>query len=329
MEIEQENLDETAALDTLKPDSMPSDGLTKSDMLAQLMGSLNGMKKSNLIDFFNKSMSQFGPNADLGVPPGAASINMASVKTKGNPIKEDIDDMFNGTELSADLKDRISTLVESAVNARLHVSIAQLQEEQESAFNQLVEEYKEELTENIDEYLTYSIDEWVTNNSVAIESNIKTELQESFLSGLHKLFSEHYVEIPEDKYDLVGNMEKEIEELKNAINDIQNKNIELATTNEELECRIIFNELTADLTESDTLKFEALIEDISFNDIEQFKSKLETIKEAHFTKSDDTIREQEEVIGIQNLNEETEDTPVAADPVMRRYMEYLTNQSKI
>ena len=335
MSIKDENemqLDETAASDTLKPNSMPADGMTKSDMLSGMMQSLNGMKKSELVDFFNQSMAQFGPNADLGVPPGAAAGNAATIRAKASPVKEDVDAMFSESELSEEFKTKVSTLIESAVNARLTIDAAKLQEEQEVQFNELVEEYKTELAEGIDEYLTHTVNEWAETNKLAIEKSIKYDLQESFMLGLHKLFTEHYVDVPEDKYDILGELEQELETLKQEINSIQNKNFQLATTNEELNRDIIAIGMTKDLTESDSLKFLTLIENLSYQDMEDFQSKLVTIKEAHFSGSDDVITEQEEVIGIASLTEEAKDssnTDQITDPAMASYINAIARTTKI
>ena len=329
---DKEQLDETAASDTLKPNSMPADGMTKSDMLSGMMQSLNGMKKSELIDFFNQSMAQFGPNADLGVPPGAAAGNAATIRAKASPVKEDVDAMFSESELSEEFKTKVSTLIESAVNARLTIDAAKLQEEQEVQFNELVEEYKTELAEGIDEYLTHTVNEWAETNKLAIEKSIKYDLQESFMLGLHKLFTEHYVDVPEDKYDILGELEQELETLKQEINSIQNKNFQLATTNEELNRDIIAIGMTKDLTESDSLKFLTLIENLSYQDMEDFQSKLVTIKEAHFSGSDDVITEQEEVIGIASLTEEAKEGSTndqITDPAMASYINAIARTTKI
>jgi hypothetical protein len=325
-------LDETAASDTLKPNSMPADGMTKSDMLSGMMQSLNGMKKSELVDFFNQSMAQFGPNADLGVPPGAAAGNAATIRAKASPVKEDVDAMFSESELSEEFKTKVSTLIESAVNARLTIDAAKLQESQEVQFNELAEEYKTELAEGIDEYLTHTVNEWVEANKLAVENSIKYDLQESFMKGMHKLFTEHYVDVPEDKYDLLGELEKELETIKQEMNAIQNRNFELATTNEELVRDVIIIGMTKDLTESDSLKFLTLVENLSYQDMTDFQSKLVTIKEAHFSGSDDVITEQEEVIGIASLTEEAKgssNTDQITDPAMASYINAIARTTKI
>ncbi len=327
MDENTEKLDETTALDSLKPNSMPADGMTKSDMLSSMVGALNTMKKSDLVDFFNKSMAQFGPNADLGIPDGTAQKNAATITAKGSPIKEDVEEMFSGTELSEDLKDRISTLIESAVNVRANLTLAQLQEENETKFNELVEEYKEELSESIDQYLSFAVNEWIEENKVAVETSIKNELQTSFMNGLHTLFREHYIDIPEDKLDLLGQLQSEIEELKQNFNEIQNKNIELSSTNEELNCQLIITAATRDLTESDAIRFLDLIDGITFTDMSNYEHKLNTIKEAHFSNKEETVREQEEVIGIDSLNESVTDEPVLTGP-MSKYLETIAKTTK-
>ncbi|MCX6783414.1 MAG: hypothetical protein NTZ20_05550 [Candidatus Levybacteria bacterium] len=307
-EENQDKLDETTAMDTLKPNSMPADGKSRAGMMGDMMSTMSGMKRSTLIDFFNQSMMQFGPNADLGVPDGTAARNASTIVPKGSPMQEDVTEMFAGTELTEDFKTKISTLVESAVNARVSITIEQLKEQNEVAFTELVEEHKEEISENIDQYLSFAVEEWVKENQVAIRGSLKHEIQESFMTGLHTLFKEHYIDIPEEKVDLLGDMEREIGALKEALNTATNKSIESFSVNEELQRQLVVKDLVKNLTESDALKFDTLIENLSYTDMSNYSDKLSVIKEAHFSGKGNIIKEQEEIIGIETLNEETDNT---------------------
>ena len=326
-EENQDKLDETTAMDTLKPNSMPADGKSRAGMMAGMMSAMSGMKKSSLVDFFNQSMAQFGPNADLGVPDGAAAQNASSILPKGNPVQEDVNEMFSGTELTEDFKSKVSTFIESAVNVRVSFSLAQLKEENEVAFNELVEEYKEELSDNIDQYLSFAVEEWVKSNEVPIKTTLKNEIQESFMSGLHTLFKDHYIDIPEEKIDLLGDMEKEIASLKEALNDAKNQSIELTSVNEDLKKDLIIKDISKDLTESNAIKFVTLIEDLSYTDMDNFTQKLTTIKEAHFSGKSGIIKEQEEVIGIDTLNEEIE-TELELTGPMAKYINAVAKTVK-
>ena len=314
-------------MDTLNPNSMPADGKSRAGMMAHMMSTMSGMNKTSLVDFFNQAMSEFGPNADLGVPDGTADRNVATILPKGNPLQDDVNEMFSGTELTEDFKTKVSTLIESAVNARVSVSLAQLKEENEVSFNELVEEYKEELSENIDQYLTFAVEEWVKTNEMPIKTSLKHEVQESFMSGLHTLFKEHYIDIPEEKIDLLGDMEKEIASLKESLNSAKNQSIELTSVNEDLKKDLIIKDISKDLTESNAIKFVTLIENLSYTDMDNFTQKLSTIKETHFSGKAKIIKEQEEVIGIDTLNEEIQ-TELELTGPMAKYINAVAKTVK-
>ena len=310
---------ETAAAATLNPDSMPADGKSKAGMMASMMSAMNGMSKSDLVDFFNKSMAQFGPNVDHGVPAGAAEKNAASIATKG-AVKEDINEIFVGEELTEDFKEKVSTIIEAAVNSQLNVALAEMLEEQEAQFDELVEDYKQELSEQVDEYLNYVVKEWAEQNKVGIENALKLEIQESFMNGLKNLFKEHYVDVPDEKYDMIGELESKVETLTQQINDIQNKNIELASTNEELNRNIILGDMARDLTESEAAKFFSLAEGLSYNDLNHYSKKLTVIKETYFNNSAtaNPVVEENEIMGIASLNEEVETEEVKFQGLMAK-----------
>lgn len=329
--VKTENLSETMASDTLAPNSNPADGLTKAGMMASMMAHMNGMSKGDMVDFFNKSMAQFGPNVDLGVPDGNAETNLQSVMTK-----EDVDDMFDGQDLSEEFKTKISTLIESAVNANVSLTISQIQEEQEQLFDQLVEEYKEEISEQLDEYLNYAINEWIETNKLQLENAIKIELHNSFMDGLVNLFKEHYIDIPEEKYDVIGALQDEIAQLKEKMNEVENKNISLASANEELECELIFNQMKKGLTETDAVKFADLIENITYTDLDNFKNKLGIIKESYFSQNTKTTKKTtptDEAMGISSLNEEVDgkdntSANVNVDPEVERLARLLSKTAR-
>ena len=320
---------ETAAAATLKPGSMPADGMSKAGMMSSMVTAMNGMSKSDLVDFFNKSMSQFGPNVDYGVPAGAAEKNAASVATKG-AVKEDINEIFVGEELTEDFKERVSTIIEAAVNSQLNIALADLVEQQEADFDEIVEDYKQELSEQVDEYLNYVVKEWAEENKIGIENALKLEIQESFMNGLRNLFKEHYVDVPDEKYDMIGELESKIEQLTQQVNNIQNKNIELASTNEELNRNIILGDMARDLTESEAAKFFSLAEGLSYNDLEHYSKKLTVIRETYFNNSATAtpVIEENEIMGIASLNEEVETEEPTLNGPMAKYASAISRTIK-
>lgn len=320
----------TDAMNTLKPSSMTGDN-SRTGMMSTVVNMMSTMTKSDLVDFFNQSMQQYGPNADLGVSDGQAQSNMATIATKGS-VKEDVDQMFDGKELTEQFKEDVATLIEAAVNTQLGVALAEMVEQQEQLFDELVEEYKEEITEQVDEYLSYVVKEWAEENKMGIENQLKLEIQESFMNGLLNLFKEHYVDVPEEKYDVLADLERKVQELEDTINTLQDKNIQLAATNEELNCDIILNNMAKDLTVSESAKFFSLAEGLSYNDLDHYTKKLNTIKETYFGNNSKPntkmITEEQEIMGIASLEEESENPQPKLDGQMAKYAQAISRTIK-
>lgn len=308
--VETVELDEaTAAAATLAPESQPAEGKSKAGMMADVMGAMNGMKKSDLVDFFNSAMAQFGPNKFPGADATNKSAqNMASIKAKGS-VKEDVEEMFEGEEISEEFKTKVETVFEAAVGARLEVEKARIEEEFEGRFNSLVEEYKEELTEKVDEYLSYAVEQWVEENKIALENGLKLEIFENFFSGLKDLFVENNVSIPDEEVSLVGELQSKIDQLETRVNEEIEKNINLSKINEELEREQAFSAVAEGLAVSQIEKLKTLSENISFESVAEYSKKLATIKETYFSKKTFNVVS-EEVVGVDELSDAKNNAPV-------------------
>jgi len=303
-------LDEaTAAAATLAPDSNPADGKSKAGMMADVMGAMNGMKKSDLVDFFNQAMAQFGPNKFPGADAaGKTAQNQASIKAKAS-VKEDVEDMFDGEELTEEFKTKVEAVFEAAVNARLEVETARIEEEQEVKFNELVEAHNVELSEKVDEYLSYAVDQWVQENKIALENGLKLEIFENFMTGLKNLFQENNVSIPDEEVSLVGELEAKVEALEARVNEEIEKNISLVKVNEDLERERTFREVSEGLAVSQVEKLQTLAENITYGSTEEYASKLAIIKETYFSKKPSRVVS-EEVVGVDELSEDKNNAPV-------------------
>jgi len=303
-------LDEaTAAAATLAPDSNPADGKSKAGMMADVMGAMSGMKKSDLVDFFNQAMAQFGPNKFPGADAaGKTAQNQASIKAKAS-VKEDVEDMFDGEELTEEFKTKVETVFEAAVNARLEVETARIEEEQEVKFNELVEAHNVELSEKVDEYLSYAVDQWVQENKIALENGLKLEIFENFMTGLKNLFQENNVSIPDEEVSLVGELEAKVEALEARVNEEIEKNISLVKVNEDLERERTFREVSEGLAVSQVEKLQTLAENITYGSTEEYASKLAIIKETYFSKKPSRVVS-EEVVGVDELSEDKNKAPV-------------------
>lgn len=299
----------TTAAATLAPESMPAEGKSKAGMMADVMGAMNGMKKSELVDFFNKSMAQFCANKFPGADAtNNAAQNAASIKAKGS-VKEDVEEMFDGEELSEEFKTKVETVFEAAVGARLEIETARIEEEAEGKFNSLIEEFKGELSEKVDEYLSYAVEQWVEENKIALENGLKIEIFENFFSGLKTLFAENNVSIPDEEVSLVGELQAKVDNLEARVNEEIEKNINLSKINEELEREQAFRTVAEGLAVSQVEKLKTLSENISFDGVAEYSKKLAIIKETYFSKKTSNVVS-EEVVGVDELSDTKNNAPV-------------------
>lgn len=324
-------LDEgTMAQDSLKPGSRPAaDPKSKVEYLSTMIGAMHTMKKEDLIQLYNGMMSNFGHYGDA-VPTGASAKNQASIRMKSS-VKEGVEDMFAGQDLSEEFKEKASTLFEAAVTATINLELARLEEEYETKFeesvNEAVEQINEELVSKIDTYLDYVVENWMEQNSVAIESTLRTEIMSDFIGGLKGLFAEHYIDVPEDKIDVIESLAQKVEQLEEQNDSLITENVNLKHAFVDVERENVLESFMSDMALSQQEKFAALAEGIDFDgDLDTYARKLSIIKENYF--------------GVErvattstNIEEETfegEETPVvqAADPTISRYAQAISRSIK-
>lgn len=216
-----------------------------------------------------------------------AVVNMAS--SKGNVAMEEVDvkeqlAAILGEDASEEFRTKATSLFEAAVIARVNAEVDRLTEALEEKAIEQVNEAKEEMVEKVDAYMTYVVEQWMKENQVAIDKGLKSEITEQFIDGLKTLFKENYIEVPEEKYNVLDEMSEKIEDLETKLNESINKNVELTTEMVELKKAKIFESQTKDLAGTEAEKLQKLIEGVDFESEEMYKEKLALIKEAHFTK---------------------------------------------
>ena len=234
-------------------------------------------------------------------------------------VSEDVSSLIDGEELTEDFKEKTHTIFEAAIKSKLRGEVARLEEEKEIAIEEEVESVKSELTEKVDSYLSYAINEWMEENKLAIERGLKSELAEDFISGLKGLFEEHYIDVPNEKYDVMEEQSEKIDELENKLNESFEKNIELSKSVSKLVREKIIKESAEGLTDTESDKFFSLAEEIEFIDEESFVEKLDTIKESYFQKSVKNL----ESIDSGKLNESFE-----VEGSMGKYMQAISKVKK-
>lgn len=223
-------------------------------------------------------------------PTGDMSAkNKASVAMKS----EHVEAMFDGEELSEQFKEKVSTIFEAAVNFKLNELAEELHAEYETKLTEEVERLEEqqiveleELTNKIDQYLNYVVEQWIKENEVAVEASLRSEVTEDFIAGLKNLFSEHYIDIPDDKVNVVEELATRVEELEAKLNESINENIDLKKSINEMASEEIFAEISEGLTVSQSEKLKKLAEGVIFEDIDSFKKKLQIVKENYFPSND-------------------------------------------
>lgn len=237
-------------------------------------------------------------------------------------FKEDVEALVNGEDLSEEFKQKAATIFEAAIITRVKEEVTRLEEEFEARLQEEAAKNQEGLVEKVDGYLNYVVEQWVTQNEIALENGMKSEILEGFVSGLKGLFEEHYIDIPEEKFDVLGALEEENAELQAKLDEAVADNVELSKVINEATRESIVAEGLDGLTETDKEKFLALAEELAFEDAETFSKKVQTIRENYFTnKPTSTIVETVVTdTPVETLTEEK-----AVDPSIKKYMSVLNN----
>jgi hypothetical protein len=204
-------------------------------------------------------------------------------KKSKNKMKEDIESLFaDDSTISEDFKIKAATIFE----ARVHDRVTQIEEEIESKYASMLEEaigeIQKDLTDKVDDYLNYVVEQWLEENQLAIESGLRAEITEEFIAGLRNLFAEHYIDVPAEKVDLVDELAGKVEELESKLNEEMEKNIEFAKALVESHKAEVTREVCEGLTTTQYEKIKSLAESVDFSTEEEYKEKLETIRENYF-----------------------------------------------
>ena len=219
----------------------------------------------------------------------------ASDKVKNLDMKEDVKALTDGEDISEEFKAKAATIFESAVKAKLVEEIEKLEGEYESKVAEKVEETKSEIVEKVDAYLNYVVEEWMKENELAIEKGLRAEITEDFIGGLKSLFESHYINVPQEKYDVIESQAAEIEKLKEEVNQSIEKTVELNKQVGEFTRDGIIKEVSSDLAETETEKLKGLAEGIEYKDADSFRKSIETLKDSYFPKKEASDKQSNEV----------------------------------
>ena len=212
----------------------------------------------------------------------------------------DLASLFDGNEnLTEDFRNKASSLFEAMVVARVSNEVSLIEDRLVEEAAELMEEYKSELVEKVDSYLGYVIENWIQENQLAVENGLRTDIAEDFIEGLKTLFAEHYVEVPEDKYDVLGEMQSQIEEISSKLDEAIAANVELHDAHLQLNKESVLSVVAEGLAKTDAEKFKSLVADVEFENAEIFEEKLNVIKENYFPKTR-TLSAQKLDDGVEN-----------------------------
>ena len=252
--------------------------------------------------------------------PSAASHEDKGSGLSKKGVKEHVEILFNGEDLSDDFKIKAETIFETAISQRAEEVEVELREQHEAVIAEHTELVTRELSEKLDNYLSYVVEQWMEENELAVETGIRADVAESFLGGLKVLFENNYVEVPEEKYDLVETLAQSVVDLEGQLQEELQNNIDLRAEVKEKSREEVFAEVTEDLVDTDVEKVKTLTENIDFEDADTFRKKVEVLKENYLT---DIVSEDADTTLSEN------NVPTSDSPVMNAYVDTLTRTSKV
>ena len=303
---------------------------TKAGMMKAIYDSLNGMKKAELSDSFTQIMGatlseedeEDGDDDDEEEKPVISK--KLSKEDLEIDVKEDIDAIVSGEELSEDFKTKAATIFEAAVSAKVISEVNDrlqiFEDEYTKELSEAKEEYLTNMSEKIDGYLNYVVEEWMEENELAVEKGIRSELVEDFMTGLKNLFQEHYIDIPEEKVDLVDDLFEKVEELETKLDESINTNVEVKKELAKFKKEEVLRNVSEELAETEKEKLTKLADGIDYEDDSQYQEKLEVLKENYFPKTSDAPQTISEEVENTETEENTEE-PV--DPSISRYVKAM------
>ena len=291
---------------------------TKADHL-EAFGKMTATEVKNMYASYQKGLDEAG-KAEEEAELRRLEDTKAEIeeKIKSINVKEDVAALVSGEGLSEEFQEKAATIFEAAVKSKIRSEIVRMEEDYRKQLEESIEEQKEELASKADDYLQYVVEEWMKENELAIERGLKGEIAEDFIAGLKQLFEDHYIDVPDEKYDVLEAQSEKITELENRLNEMMEENIEKKKVVESLTRETVIVEVSDDLAETEEEKFKELVEDVEYTDEQSFRNKLNTLKESYFPKTGG-----EESFIIDDENSETAQDIDTTDTI-RSYMSAIS-----
>ena len=270
---------------------------TKSDLITamnDMMKKANGMKKMEL-EKLHAAMMNYGGAHDDDDEDDDMNENVRR-KMGSIDVSQHVQALMSGEGLSEDFKKKAATIFESAIKTKIRTEVERIDEEYQDELKESIEQTKVELSEKVDTYLNYVVEEWMKENELAVERGLKGEIAEDFISGLKQLFEDHYVDVPDEKYDVLEAQSEKITELEGKLDEAISNIVSLRQEKTSLIKERAISEATGDLADTEIEKFKSLTGDVEFTDESSFKEKLDTLKESYFPRQKSATTENEPVI---------------------------------
>ena len=271
---EVENEEEKEEMEEEKKDEEMEE-MSKKDLMAAMHKKMEGMDKKDLMAAYGSMNMGMHEETDDNIEERISDIN----------VKEDVSALISGEDLSEEFKIKAATIFEAAVKSKIRSEVERMEESYAVQLEEATEVVKEELSEKVDGYLSYVVEEWMRENEIAVERGLKGEIAEDFISGLKQLFEDHYIDVPDEKYDILEAQSEKISELEEKLNSSIQENIERKKVVESLTRDAVMHEMSEELTVTEMEKFKSLTEELEFVSEESFRQKLDTLKEGYFPKT--------------------------------------------
>ena len=302
---------------------------TKAGIINAAMTKMNEMPTKQLKAAYGKMMAGLKMEeieAEKTIEEVHSARDLPKITSEDVSVSEDVSAMFEGAEdLNEEFKEKATTIFEAAVVAKVNEQLEKISVNFEAELSEEVETVRKEMTENLDQYLDYVVEQWMEENRLAVEQGLKAEMVEDFLKGLKGLFEDHYVEIPDEKVDVVEELAARAEELESKLNEQIEKNVELRGVVEQYDREQLIESVSNGLTDTQKAKFGTLAEGIDFSDEESFVNKLTIVKESYFGNGDETTSSYE-LDDDEPLSEETSEKAVPSE--MATYVNAISRSVK-
>ena len=294
--------------DLAEMEKMPK---TKSEMINAMMNKMEMMKAKdikagyqNMMAMMNKEMMSKEETEEDKAKSEAVETRLKSID-----VSEHVNALMTGEgDLSEEFKRKAATVFEAAVKSKVRSEVERMEEDYKTELEENINTTKEELTEKVDTYLNYVVEEWMKENELAIERGLKGEIAEDFISGLKQLFEDHYVDVPDEKYDVLEAQSDKISELESKLNEAIEQSVQLKKNNAGLVKEQVVSEVSSDLADTEIEKFKSLIEDVDYSDEESYREKLSTLKESYFPNADSTLLVTETIDDVETGTAQDVDT---------------------